>query len=97
MLFIISFDIANINLTNINNLTWMKNTHELFNCCLPVFFQNDYFGLNYASVELTFIENKPVVTRYYKEKSGKETGLKIGDIITSINNRSIGESNRNYK
>ena len=52
---------------------------------------NNYFGLNYASVELTFIENKPVVTGYYDEKLGKETGLEIGDIITVVNNRPIEE------
>lgn len=52
---------------------------------------NNYFGLNYAPLELTFIENKPVVTAYYDEKLGKESGLKIGDIITEINNRPIKE------
>jgi len=52
---------------------------------------DNYFGINRAAVELTFIENKPVVTRYYDEKLGKETGLVIGDVITSINNRPIEE------
>ena len=52
---------------------------------------NSYFGLYYASVELTFIENKPVVTAYYDEKLGKETGLEIGDIITLINHRPTEE------
>lgn len=52
---------------------------------------NKYFGNNYATVELTFIENKVVVTGYYDEKTGKETGLQIGDIITDINNRSTEE------
>lgn len=52
---------------------------------------DNYFGINRAAVELTFIENKPVVTRYYDEKLGKETGLVIGDVITSINNRPVEE------
>ena len=52
---------------------------------------SNYFGLNYAAVELTFIENKPVVTRYYDEKYGKESGLQIGDVITSINHRPVEE------
>lgn len=52
---------------------------------------NNYFGLNYAPVELTFIENKPVVTGYYDQKLGKETGLEMGDIITVINNKRIEE------
>lgn len=50
-----------------------------------------HFGLRYASVELTFIESKPVVSGFYDEKLGKETGLEIGDIISSINNRPVEE------
>ena len=52
---------------------------------------NNYLGNNYASIELTFIESKPVVTDYYDEKLGKETGLEIGDIISVINNRPVEE------
>ena len=51
----------------------------------------NHFGLRYASVKLTFIENKPVVTGFYDEKLGKETGLEIGDIISVINNRPVEE------
>lgn len=47
---------------------------------------NKYFGLRYAPVILTFIEEKPVITNFYDEKLGKETGLEIGDIISTINN-----------
>ena len=50
---------------------------------------NSHFGLRYASVELTFIESKAVVTGFYDEKLGKETGLVIGDIVSHINNRPI--------
>jgi C-terminal processing protease CtpA/Prc len=52
---------------------------------------NNYFGLRNASVELKFIESKPVVMGYYDEKSGKETGLEIGDIISVINNKPVEE------
>ncbi|MGB3227725.1 MAG: S41 family peptidase [Saprospiraceae bacterium] len=52
---------------------------------------NNYFGLRYAAVELTFIESKPVVTSFYDEKSGKETGLEIGDIISVVNSRPVEE------
>lgn len=48
---------------------------------------SDYRGRRYAAVEVTFIEEKPVVTGYYNEKTGKETGLQKGDIITSVNGR----------
>jgi C-terminal processing protease CtpA/Prc len=52
---------------------------------------NSHFGLRYASVELTFVESKPVVTGFYDEKLGQETGLEIGDIISSINNKPVEE------
>lgn len=52
---------------------------------------NNYFGLRYTSVELTFIESKPIVTGFYDEKLGEETGLEIGDIISVINNRPVEE------
>lgn len=50
-----------------------------------------YFGYNYSAVELTFIENKSVVTAFYNEKLGKETGLETGDVITKINNKPVEE------
>lgn len=42
-------------------------------------------------VELTFVENKPVVTGYTQEKFGSESGLELGDIILTINHQSIEE------
>lgn len=51
----------------------------------------EYFGANYAVPELTFIENKAVVTGFYDEKLAQETALKVGDIITKINNKTIEE------
>ena len=52
---------------------------------------NEYWGLNYASIELTFIENKVIVTGFFDEKLGQETGLQIGDEITKINNELISK------
>ena len=46
----------------------------------------NYWGKNYAPLEITFVENKAIVTGYYDDKLGQETGLVIGDIITKINN-----------
>lgn len=46
---------------------------------------NDYLGHRYAILDITFIENKPVVTGYFDEELGKKTGLQVGDIIISIN------------
>jgi hypothetical protein len=42
----------------------------------------NYRGIHYSPVELKFIENKAVVTGFYDDKFGNETGLKIGDIIS---------------
>lgn len=52
---------------------------------------SNYYGLRYAAAELTFIEDKPIVTGFYDEELGKETGLEIGDIITAINNKPVEE------
>lgn len=49
----------------------------------------NFRGVNYAPVELTFIENKPIVTGYYDDQLGKETGLEVGDIILSLNNKRV--------
>ncbi|MBN4081523.1 peptidase S41 [bacterium AH-315-C07] len=51
----------------------------------------NYRGVNYAPVEITFIENKVVVTNFYDHVSGKKSNLKIGDIITAINKTPIEE------
>lgn len=50
---------------------------------------NEYLGLNSAAVELTFVENKPVVTGYHNDELGKMSGLQVGDIITKVNDRTI--------
>jgi len=50
---------------------------------------NKYWGENYAPIELTFIENKAIVTGYFDEKLGQKTGLLIGDNITRINNKLV--------
>ena len=47
---------------------------------------NNYFGIKYAPIELTFIENKAVVKDFYDENLGKKCGLQVGDIVTKINN-----------
>jgi C-terminal processing protease CtpA/Prc len=52
---------------------------------------NNYLGQKYAALDLTFIEDKAVVTGYYNDVFGKATGLEIGDVITSINNKAIDD------
>ncbi|WAC12630.1 S41 family peptidase [Dyadobacter pollutisoli] len=50
---------------------------------------NKYFGKNYAPVQLTFIEGKPVVTDYYNTLLGEQSGLKKGDVIETVNGKKI--------
>lgn len=48
-------------------------------------------GSNYPPIHVRFIENQLVVTDYYNQELKNEVGLKIGDIITKINRKSIDE------
>lgn len=48
-----------------------------------------YFGKNFAPVELSFIEGKPVVINYFNAELGEQTGLKPGDAIEAINGKDI--------
>lgn len=48
-----------------------------------------FWGVNSAPLKLSFVENKPVVTGYYEEEFGKNTGLINGDVITKINNQPV--------
>jgi C-terminal processing protease CtpA/Prc len=50
---------------------------------------NNYRGKNYAPLEITFVENKAVVTYYFDQSLGEKSGLKIGDVIVSIDNESV--------
>jgi C-terminal processing protease CtpA/Prc len=55
----------------------------------------NFRGLRYGALEVTFVENKAVVTGYHNDSLAKETGLKTGDIITSINNKPIDDIVKN--
>ncbi|MEJ0054648.1 MAG: S41 family peptidase [Bacteroidota bacterium] len=46
-------------------------------------------GKKFSAVEITFIENKAVVTGFLDEKTSELSGLKKGDIIESINKKSV--------
>lgn len=50
---------------------------------------NDFRGLRYAPVSLTFVENKAVVTGYLHETEGKKSGLKIGDVIEVVEGKTV--------
>jgi len=48
-----------------------------------------FFGDRILPLEVVFVENKAVVKNYYDEKLGKETGLKIGDVILEISHKPV--------
>lgn len=50
-----------------------------------------YQGLNYVPFEIKFIEEKAVVTDYYDQELGEKSGLKVGDVITTINKKPVEE------
>lgn len=50
---------------------------------------NKYQGTNYASPHVIFIKNKAVVDYFHDEELGKETGLKLGDVISKVNNQTV--------
>lgn len=49
----------------------------------------EWKGSNYPPIHVRFIENKLVVTDYYKQELKNEVGLKIGDVITKVNGKPI--------
>lgn len=46
---------------------------------------NEYWGANYSNLNVSFVENKAVVTGYIDENLRHTNELKIGDVITKIN------------
>lgn len=46
-------------------------------------------GLNFAPLEINFVENKAIVIDYFDKDLGEKTGLKIGDEIVSINGKKV--------
>lgn len=52
---------------------------------------DEWKGTNYSQLHVRFIENQLVVTDYYINDLKSEVGLKIGDVITKINGKSIDE------
>ena len=52
---------------------------------------DEWKGTNYSQLHVRFIENQLVVTDYYINDLKSEVDLKIGDVITKINGKSIDE------
>ena len=52
---------------------------------------NNYKGDEYAPLEISFVENKAIVTCYFDNSLGKKSGLQIGDVIEFIDGKSVEE------
>jgi bifunctional DNA-binding transcriptional regulator/antitoxin component of YhaV-PrlF toxin-antitoxin module len=52
---------------------------------------NEFRGQKCSPLEITFVENKAIVTDYFDKTKGEKTGLKIGDAIEIIDNKTIDE------
>jgi len=52
---------------------------------------NEFKGKKYSPLEITFVENKAIVTDYFDKAKGEKTGLKIGDAIETVDNKTIDE------
>jgi len=50
---------------------------------------DEWKGAKYSPIHARFIENQLVVTDYYNEELKNQVGLKIGDIITKVNDITI--------
>jgi C-terminal processing protease CtpA/Prc len=64
----------------------VHDTHAQFNPDQAI---NSYQGVYFALPLVKFIEDKVVVTGFYNQELGIKSGLKIGDVITSINNKPV--------
>jgi C-terminal processing protease CtpA/Prc len=52
---------------------------------------NGYRGRNYPPVEISFIEGKAVVTGYFDKALGEKSGLKVGDVIETIEGKPVDD------
>jgi hypothetical protein len=50
-----------------------------------------YKGERFTPLEVTFVENKAVVMNYYNKAFGEATGLKIGDIIETVEGKRVDD------
>jgi C-terminal processing protease CtpA/Prc len=81
--FLESTDRKEYTLTCLELITRVNDSHATIGNRHPAL--EEYWGALYPPFEITFIEEKAVVTDLYDEKLSKETGLQIGDVIESVN------------
>lgn len=52
---------------------------------------SQYLGRHIGPVEVRFVQDKAVVTRYYDEAVAKEAGLQVGDQIVKVNDKLVSD------
>ncbi|MEO1258610.1 MAG: S41 family peptidase [Bacteroidota bacterium] len=53
---------------------------------------SDFHGENYVPMELTVVQDKVVITRFFNDSLQTEHGLEIGDVVLQIGEQSIAEA-----
>ncbi|WP_078548774.1 S41 family peptidase [Litchfieldia alkalitelluris] len=76
-------------LTTLELIARVHDTHANIYSNEPTLEQ--YWGENYSPIIVSFVEEKAVVTGYFDEELGNQTGMKIGDIITHINGKKVDD------
>jgi len=52
---------------------------------------NDFFGKKWIPAQFEIVENKPIITDFYNDSLALANDLRIGDIITKVDGKSIEE------
>lgn len=52
---------------------------------------SEFRGRKYAPFEITFVEDRAIVTDYFDKNEGEKTGLKIGDVIETIDGKKVDQ------
>jgi hypothetical protein len=70
-------------------LSIIARIHDTHANIRPDLILNDYKGQKFAPLQIAFIEGKAVVKGYFDKLLGEKSGLKIGDVIEAIDEKSV--------
>ena len=87
--FIHSANEVEYDLSILRMISSIHDTHAVLTNRDMVF--EKYKGTRFCPLKIEFIENKAIVTKYSNAPFSKESGPSIGDVIVSINKKSIAE------
>ncbi|TLV00299.1 S41 family peptidase [Dyadobacter luticola] len=82
-------DETSYKLATLELITRVKDTHaNVYNQSPSL---DKYFGSRYSAAQLSFVENKPIVTDFFNASLSKQSGLEIGDVIEEVNGKKLGD------